>query len=154
MEDLEPVVEALMNGGDTEAQVEAAIKIGQLSSRERRELAERGVIRPLISILHSRGDREEAIEAYLFALLALAFGSERCNFNTLSSLIIVFRNQAPISSIVFDRTKMALYWMAMPQYFAAKPPKSSSLQEQGSSCAVWSRTGAVESLTEPEQGSG
>lgn len=79
MEDLESVVEALMNGSDREAQVEAAIRIGEFSSKQRHQLAERGVISPLISILRSNGGCEEAIEAALFALLALAFGSERCN---------------------------------------------------------------------------
>ncbi|OWM74925.1 U-box domain-containing protein 6 [Punica granatum] len=77
MEDLEFVVEALMNNGDREAQVEAAIRIRELNRKQRHELAERGAIGPLISILRTHGGCEEAIEAALFALLALAFGSER-----------------------------------------------------------------------------
>ncbi|XP_024181937.1 U-box domain-containing protein 6 [Rosa chinensis] len=61
--------------GDAEAQIRAATQLGNLSSKQRHSLAERGVMLPLISMLHSQDF--EAIEAALLALLSLAFGSER-----------------------------------------------------------------------------
>ncbi|KAK9271494.1 hypothetical protein L1049_001853 [Liquidambar formosana] len=73
MEEME-VVEALFHG-DKEAQIQAATEIGKLSSKQKHKLAEKGVISPLVVMLHSQD--YEAIEAALLALLSLAFGSER-----------------------------------------------------------------------------
>ncbi|XP_050380031.1 U-box domain-containing protein 6 [Argentina anserina] len=61
--------------GDVVAQIQAATQLGNLSGKQRQSLAERGVMLPLISMLHSQDF--EAIEAALLALLSLAFGSER-----------------------------------------------------------------------------
>lgn len=61
--------------GDAEAQVRAATQLSNLSSKQRHSLAEKGVMLPLISMLHSQDF--EANEAALLALLSLAFGSER-----------------------------------------------------------------------------
>ncbi|KAI6671320.1 hypothetical protein NL676_006205 [Syzygium grande] len=72
MEDF--VVEALLSG-DGEAQIQGAIELSKLNSKQRHRLADRGVIPPLVSMLHSQDFG--ATEASLFALLALAFGSER-----------------------------------------------------------------------------
>ncbi|KAL8546999.1 hypothetical protein ACS0TY_006644 [Phlomoides rotata] len=58
-----------------EAQIIAAREIGNLNSKEKTKLAENGAISPLILMLHSQD--YESIEAALFALLNLAFGSER-----------------------------------------------------------------------------
>lgn len=73
----EVVMENLFNG-EREAQIGAANELANLGSKQRHKLAERGVIPPLISMLHSQD--YEAIEAALFALLSLAFGSERLVF--------------------------------------------------------------------------
>ncbi|KAI4348205.1 hypothetical protein L6164_008957 [Bauhinia variegata] len=61
--------------GDREAQIQAAMEVSRLSSKQRHKLADKGVIEPLISMLNSQD--YEAIEAALCALLSLAFGSER-----------------------------------------------------------------------------
>ncbi|KAL6139557.1 hypothetical protein ACLB2K_057861 [Fragaria x ananassa] len=61
--------------GDAEAQIRAATQLGNLSSKQRHSLAERGVMLPLISMLHSHDF--EANEAALLAVLSLAFVSER-----------------------------------------------------------------------------
>lgn len=68
------IVENLWNG-DGEAQIQAAMELSRLSSKQRHKLAESGVIVPLVSMLHS--ENYEANEAALCALLGLAFGSER-----------------------------------------------------------------------------
>ena len=68
------MVENLWNG-DREAQIQAAMELSRLSSKQRHKLAESGVMVPLVSMLHSEDC--EAIEAALSALLSLAFGSER-----------------------------------------------------------------------------
>lgn len=70
----EEVVDALLNG-DRETQIRAATDLGGLIGRQRHKLAERGVVPPLLSMLHSQDF--EAVEAALFALLRLASGSER-----------------------------------------------------------------------------
>lgn len=70
----EVVIENLFNG-ERQVQVEAARDLSKLSSKQRQKLAERGVIEPLILMLQSQD--YDAIEAALFALLSLAFGSER-----------------------------------------------------------------------------
>lgn len=75
------VVEALLSG-DGGAQIQAAMELSKLSSKQRHKLADRGVIPPLISMLHSQD--VGAIEASLFALLALAFGSERYHLLSVS----------------------------------------------------------------------
>ncbi|PON41563.1 Beta-catenin [Parasponia andersonii] len=78
----EVVMENLFNG-EREAQIGAANELANLSSKQRLKLAERGVIPPLISMLHSKD--YEAIEAALFALLSLAFGSERTKSRIVKS---------------------------------------------------------------------
>lgn len=72
---MEKFVEEHLFSGEIEAQIQAATELVNLTSKQRHKLAERGVIVPLISMLHSQN--YEAIEAALFALLSLAFGSER-----------------------------------------------------------------------------
>ncbi|XP_057983480.1 U-box domain-containing protein 4 [Malania oleifera] len=78
----EIVLEALFSG-DGEAQVQAATNLSKLSSRQRHKLAEKGVISPLLSMLLSQDFR--AIEAALFALLSIAFGSERNKIRIVKS---------------------------------------------------------------------
>ncbi|KAF8010928.1 hypothetical protein BT93_J1534 [Corymbia citriodora subsp. variegata] len=68
------VVDALLSGDEGE-QIQGAIEMSKLSSKQRHKLADRGVIPPLISMLYSQDFG--AMEASLFALLALASGSER-----------------------------------------------------------------------------
>ncbi|XP_027358770.1 U-box domain-containing protein 12-like [Abrus precatorius] len=68
------VVENLWNG-DRDSQIQAAMKLSRLRSKQRHKLAESGAMVPLISMLHSKN--YEAIEASLCALLSLCFGSER-----------------------------------------------------------------------------
>lgn len=68
------MAEALLFG-EKEAQIRAAREIGKLNSKQKQRLAENGVISPLVLMLHSQD--YESIEAALFALLNLAFGSER-----------------------------------------------------------------------------
>ncbi|PIN17921.1 Ubiquitin--protein ligase [Handroanthus impetiginosus] len=68
------IAEALLSG-EREAQVLAAREIGKLTSKQKQKLAEKGVISSLILMLHAQD--YESIEAGLFALLNLAFGSER-----------------------------------------------------------------------------
>ncbi|KAL3720247.1 hypothetical protein ACJRO7_005130 [Eucalyptus globulus] len=68
------IVETLLSG-DGGAQIQGTIELSKLGSKQRHKLADRGVIPPLISMLHSQD--YGAMEASLFALLALAFGSER-----------------------------------------------------------------------------
>lgn len=68
------VVENLWKG-EREAQIQAAMEISRLSSKQRHKLAETGIMVPLLSMLHSQD--YEAIHASLCALLCLAFGSER-----------------------------------------------------------------------------
>lgn len=72
---MEKAVEENLFTGEREAQVQAATELANLTSKQRHKLAERGVIVPLVSMLHS--EDYEAIEAALSALLSLAFGSER-----------------------------------------------------------------------------
>lgn len=83
------VVDNLWNG-DIEAQIQAAMELSRLCNRQRHNLAESGVMVPLVSMLHS--ENYEAIEAALCALLSLSFGSERLVhstpiFNLLSSVL-------------------------------------------------------------------
>ncbi|XP_031095821.1 U-box domain-containing protein 3 [Ipomoea triloba] len=70
----EMVVEALIFG-DRKSQVMAAKQVGQFTRKQRHKIAEKDIIPPLISMLHSQD--YEAIEASLLALLNLAYGSER-----------------------------------------------------------------------------
>ncbi|XP_075654855.1 U-box domain-containing protein 45-like [Castanea sativa] len=78
----EMVVGNLFNG-ERDAQIQAARELSKLSSKQRHKLAERGVMSPLILMLHSQD--YEAIEAALFALLSLAFGSERNKIRIVKS---------------------------------------------------------------------
>ena len=68
------VVENLLSD-ERESQIQAANELANLGIKQRQKLAERGVIAPLISMLHS--EDYEVTEAALVALLSLAFGSER-----------------------------------------------------------------------------
>ncbi|KAL8038732.1 hypothetical protein ABFX02_11G126800 [Erythranthe guttata] len=68
------MAEALLYG-EREARIMAAREIGNLSTKQKQRLADNGVISPLVSMLH--GEDYDSIEAALFALLNLAFGSER-----------------------------------------------------------------------------
>ncbi|XP_060196048.1 U-box domain-containing protein 4 isoform X2 [Lycium barbarum] len=70
----EMVVEALLFG-DRQAQLLAARQLAQFSTKQRHNIAQKGIIPPLILML-STSDYE-AIEAALFALLSIAFRSER-----------------------------------------------------------------------------
>lgn len=70
----ETMAEALQLG-EREAQIAAAREIGKLNTMQKKRLAENGAISPLVMMLHTQDF--ESIEASLFALLNLAFGSER-----------------------------------------------------------------------------
>ncbi|CAI9777315.1 unnamed protein product [Fraxinus pennsylvanica] len=70
----EVVLKTLLFGGGDE-RVAAAREVAKLSSKQRQKVAEKGVISPLVSMLCEQD--YEAIDAALFALLSLAFGSER-----------------------------------------------------------------------------
>ncbi|XP_059284689.1 U-box domain-containing protein 4 isoform X2 [Lycium ferocissimum] len=70
----EMVVEALLFG-DRQAQLLAARQLAQFSTKQRHNIAQKGIVPPLILML-STSDYE-AIEAALFALLSIAFRSER-----------------------------------------------------------------------------
>ncbi|KAH7532450.1 hypothetical protein FEM48_Zijuj04G0021200 [Ziziphus jujuba var. spinosa] len=80
---MEKTVEENLFNGEREAQIQAATELANLSSKQKHKLAERGVIVPLLSMLHSQN--YEAIEAALFALLSLAFGSERTKCRIVKS---------------------------------------------------------------------
>ncbi|KAL4653341.1 hypothetical protein ACB092_01G295900 [Castanea dentata] len=77
----EVVVQHLFNGARV-AMIEAARELGKLSSKQRHK-DKRGVIKPLILMLHSQ--YYEAIEAALFALLCLTLGSERNKIRVVKS---------------------------------------------------------------------
>lgn len=68
------MAEALLFG-ENEAKITAAREIGSLNTMQKKRVAENGGISPLVMMLHSQD--YESIEAALFALLNLAFGSER-----------------------------------------------------------------------------
>ncbi|KAL6587454.1 hypothetical protein OROMI_000432 [Orobanche minor] len=68
------MAEALLFG-EKEAQILAAKEIEKLNSRQKQKLAEKGVISPLVLMLHNQD--YESIEAALFALLNLAFGMNK-----------------------------------------------------------------------------
>ncbi|CAN1725733.1 U-box domain-containing protein 3 [Linum perenne] len=80
------VLQNLFNGG-RDAQIQAATQLGKLTSKSRTRLVENGVIIPLISMLQSQ--HYEAIEASLFALLSIAFGSERNKKGMVKSGVVV-----------------------------------------------------------------
>lgn len=79
------IVETLWNG-DSEAQIQAAMELSRLCNKKRHNLAESGVMVPLVSMLHS--GNYEAIEASLCALLSLSFGSERLVHSFTLNIII------------------------------------------------------------------
>ncbi|KAG6410209.1 hypothetical protein SASPL_128262 [Salvia splendens] len=68
------MAEALLRG-EIEAQIAAARAIGNLNTMQKKRVAENGAISSLIMMLHAQ--HYDSIEASLFALLNLAFGSER-----------------------------------------------------------------------------
>ncbi|CAA3021651.1 U-box domain-containing protein 2-like [Olea europaea var. sylvestris] len=70
----EVVVEALRLSG-RDGRIAAAREVAKYNSKQRQRVAEKGVISPLVLMLSEQD--YEAIEAALFALLSLAFGSER-----------------------------------------------------------------------------
>ncbi|XP_024029547.1 U-box domain-containing protein 6 [Morus notabilis] len=72
---MENVVLENLFSDEREARIRGANELANLGSKQRHKLAERGIIEPLISMIHSQDC--DAIEAALFALLSLAFGSER-----------------------------------------------------------------------------
>ncbi|KAL8139483.1 hypothetical protein V2J09_005504 [Rumex salicifolius] len=71
---MEEMMEALINGRG-EQQIQAALELNNLTSKQKHKFVERGMITPLVSMLNSCV--YEAIEAALLALLSLAYGSER-----------------------------------------------------------------------------
>lgn len=79
-------MENLWNG-DRESQIQAALELGRLSSKQRHKLEGSGVIVPLVSMLHS--ENYESIEASLCALLSLSFGSERLVFIIHPQIIFI-----------------------------------------------------------------
>lgn len=89
------VMEALFNGY-REEKIRAAINLSKLTSKERHQFVEKGVIAPLVSMLNSQD--YDAIEAALTALLSLAFGSERNKISiaksgAIPSLIEILQSQ-------------------------------------------------------------
>ncbi|CAA3027550.1 U-box domain-containing protein 2 [Olea europaea var. sylvestris] len=70
----EVVLKALLFGGGDD-RIAAAREVANFSSKQRQKVAEKGVISPLVLMLCEEDC--EAIQAALFALLSLAFGSER-----------------------------------------------------------------------------
>ncbi|XP_010551927.1 PREDICTED: U-box domain-containing protein 2 [Tarenaya hassleriana] len=99
------VAERLLRG-DKAAKTQAAVELSNLSRKQRHKLAERGVISPLISILHSQD--HNSIEAALSALLSLAFGSER------NKVLIVKSGAVPILiEILQSETRTAIVELAM-----------------------------------------
>ncbi|KAK3183640.1 hypothetical protein Dsin_030926 [Dipteronia sinensis] len=81
----EMLLDGLFNG-DTQVQIQAASQLCKLSSRHRHKLVERGIISPLVSMLHSQD--YEAVEAALLSLLSLAFGSERNKIRIVKSGVV------------------------------------------------------------------
>lgn len=60
---------------EREAQIVAAMEIGKLNCKQKQRLNSKEVISQLILMLHAKDN--QSMEAALFALLNLAFGSER-----------------------------------------------------------------------------
>ncbi|KAK2661671.1 hypothetical protein Ddye_000245 [Dipteronia dyeriana] len=79
------LLDGLFNG-DTQVQIQAASQLSKLSSRHRHRLVERGIISPLLSMLHSQD--YQAVEAALLSLLSLAFGSERNKIRIVKSGVV------------------------------------------------------------------
>ncbi|CAH1420615.1 unnamed protein product [Lactuca virosa] len=69
------VVEALLFGDDG-AKAAATEAVIHLTNKQRHKLADNGAIPPLVSMLHNPPDFK-SLESALFALLSLAYGSER-----------------------------------------------------------------------------
>ncbi|KAL7232646.1 hypothetical protein ACSBR2_010625 [Camellia fascicularis] len=82
------VVEALLCG-DGQRRILAAKRVCKATSKQRHKLAERGVVAPLVMMLHPRQQQQmqdyDSIEAALFALLSLASGSERNKIHIVKS---------------------------------------------------------------------
>lgn len=129
MEDL--LADSVFNG-DREAQIQAASQFGKLSSKQKQKLVDRGVIVPLVSMLHSQD--YEAIEAALLSLLSLAFGSERL---VLYFMIILF-------SIELFKFGVIVYIVSIDFLLI--------LQEQGPDCKIWSCASVVGALSMPKLG--
>ncbi|KAL2240560.1 U-box domain-containing protein 4 [Sesamum indicum] len=75
--------EAALEFGEREAQISAARDVGKLSSKQKQILAEKGLISQLVFMLHTQD--YQSVEAALFALLNLAFGSERNKLRIVKS---------------------------------------------------------------------
>lgn len=97
------MAEALLFG-DREAQIIAAREIGNLSTKQKKKLAENGVISPLILMLRSQD--YESIEAALFALLNLAFGSER-----LVCVFIILKFELQIADLNWDFNRVCVLFL-------------------------------------------
>nr|XP_043629176.1 U-box domain-containing protein 3-like [Erigeron canadensis] len=69
------VVQALLFG-DHEAKVVAAETVIHLTNKQRQRLVDNGAIPPIVSMLHASRDLK-SVESAIFALLSLAYGSER-----------------------------------------------------------------------------
>ncbi|MFS7970482.1 putative armadillo-like helical protein [Helianthus anomalus] len=69
------VVEALLFG-DQEAKAAAVEAVTHLTNKQRHKLAENGAIPAIVSMLHAPPDFK-SLESTIFALLSLAYGSER-----------------------------------------------------------------------------
>ncbi|XP_024978712.1 U-box domain-containing protein 3 [Cynara cardunculus var. scolymus] len=69
------VVEALLFG-DHEAKIAAAEAVIHLTNKQRHKLADNGAIPPIVSMLHAPPDFK-SLESAIFALMSLAYGSER-----------------------------------------------------------------------------
>ncbi|KAM7268748.1 hypothetical protein ACFE04_010914 [Oxalis oulophora] len=83
---MEELVAETLFHGKGETWIRAATELSKLNSKQRHKLVERGVIVPLVSMLSCQD--YQAVEASLFALLSLAFGSERNKIRIVQSGVI------------------------------------------------------------------
>ncbi|KVH92863.1 Armadillo [Cynara cardunculus var. scolymus] len=81
------VVEALLFG-DHEAKIAAAEAVIHLTNKQRHKLADNGAIPPIVSMLHAPPDFK-SLESAIFALMSLAYGSERFSLMAASGAIRV-----------------------------------------------------------------
>lgn len=75
MAEVHVVLEALLFGNH-EAKVAAVEAIIHLTNKQRHKLVDNGAIPPIVSMLHGPPDLK-SLEPAIFALLSLAYGSER-----------------------------------------------------------------------------
>lgn len=69
------VAEALLYG-DHEAKTAALEAVAHLTNKERHKLADNGLISLIVSMLHNPS-HFKSLESAIFALLSLAYGSEK-----------------------------------------------------------------------------